>query len=236
MTRAPRRLLTITILFCGAGWPAVAQSPAGQDPGSTPPPIAAHGSSQEAQDPDRQLPAGHPPVTTPAGTSDVVPLPPPGSGTGASALTWTVPEGWIAETPSSAMRRAQYRVPGASGDGQCVVYYFGPGQGGDAMANAERWASQFVQPDGRPSTEVLKTEELEVRGIPVLTVEVTGTYSGGMAMMGRPPQELPDHMLLGVIAEGPDANWFFKLTGPEATLREQKPAFEALYGSLEKVQ
>ena len=235
MTRAPRRLLTIAILAWVAGGPTVAQSPGGQDrEPEAPPPVAAHGSSREAQDPDRQLPAGHPPVTTPASPTGVVPLPPPGSGTGASALVWTVPEGWVAETPSSAMRKAQYRVPGAGGDGQCVVYYFGPGQGGDAMANAERWASQFVQPDGRPSTEALKTEELEIRGIPVLTVEVTGTYSGGMAMMGGPRKELPDHMLLGVIAEGPDANWFFKLTGPEATLREQKPAFEALYGSLEK--
>ena len=229
-----RCLLTIAVLVCGAGWPAAAQSsddPAAQDPDPSPPPISTHGSSQEGQG---QLPAGHPPVTTPAGPSSVLPLPPPGSGTGASALTWTVPEGWVAETPSSAMRRAQYKVPGTGGDGQCVVYYFGPGQGGDAMLNAQRWAGQFVQPDGRPSTEVLKTEQLEVGGIPVLTVEVTGTYSGGMAMMSRPPQSLPDHMLLGVIAEGPDANWFFKLTGPEATLREQKPAFEALYGSLKR--
>ena len=28
-------------------------------------------------------------------------------------------------TPSSSMRRAQYRVPGAGGDAECVVFYFG---------------------------------------------------------------------------------------------------------------
>ncbi len=40
--------------------------------------------------------------------------------------------------------------------------------------------------------------------------------------------------LLGAIAQGPDANWFFKLTGPEATLQEQRKAFEALYRSLRR--
>jgi hypothetical protein len=47
------------------------------------------------------------------------------------------------------MRRAQYKVPGPAGAGECVVFYFGPGQGGDAQSNAERWASQFTQPGGR---------------------------------------------------------------------------------------
>ena len=53
-------------------------------------------------------------------------------------------------------------------------------------------------------------------------------------MMGRPPQQLPDHMLLGAIAEGPDANWFFKLTGPEATLEPQRDAFRAMIESLQR--
>ena len=30
------------------------------------------------------------------------------------------------------MRRAQYRISGSGGDAECVVFYFGPGQGGDA--------------------------------------------------------------------------------------------------------
>ena len=46
------------------------------------------------------------------------------------------------------MRHAQYRVPGGNGDGECIVFYFGPGEGGDPMSNARRWAGQFDQPDG----------------------------------------------------------------------------------------
>jgi len=179
-----------------------------------------------------ELPTGHPPVgeTPPAMT--IAPVP-PGTGSGAAALTWTSPEGWTAEAPSSNMRRAQYRVPGEAGDAECVVFYFGPGEGGDAMANALRWADQFTQPDGRSSRELLATEEIDVNGIPVLLSSVTGTYGGGMPMMGQQAQVLPDHMLLGAVAAGPDANWFFKLTGPEATVEANREAFAGMIRSLQ---
>jgi hypothetical protein len=158
--------------------------------------------------------------------------PPAGSGTGATGLAWSVPETWIQEEPKSAMRRAQYRVAGAAGDAECVVFYFGPGQGGGPMANAERWADQFSQPDGSSPRDAMKTEQIEVDGMQVLLTEVTGTYSGGMAMMGGPSENLDGYMLLGAIAEGPDANWFFKLTGPEATVAGEREAFRSMIGSL----
>lgn len=202
-------------LLTSTGPRTAAADPSAQEPESPPP----------AETPGSRLPQGHPAVDTPDNFT-IKPVP-PGSGTGATALLWTVPEGWLEEAPSSAMRRAQYRVPGAQGDGSCIVYYFGPGQGGDAADNAKRWAEQFSQADGRPSSEVMKTEALEVDGVEVLLVEVTGDYGGGMG-----GQALADAMLLGAIARGPDANWFFKLTGPESTLRQQKKSFEALVASI----
>jgi hypothetical protein len=130
------------------------------------------------------------------------------------------------------MRRAQYRVPGATGDGECAVFYFGPGRGGDPMANARRWASQFRQPNGSPSHDHLKTSNLDVGSITVLLVEVKGTYLGGMGMGGQRAQESPGYMLLGAVAEGPDASWFFKFTGPEKTVEAQRGAFEGMIRSL----
>ena len=173
-----------------------------------------------------ELPPGHPPI----GTAALSPAGEPDS----AGLAWTSPPGWIVEKPSSSMRRAQYRVPGPGGHAECVVFYFGPGQGGDARSNAERWASQFMQPDGRPSESVMKTSNLTVGGLEVLLVEVTGTYTGGMGMGGPAPSAQPNAMLLGAIVEGPEANWFFKLTGPEATVRSQRAAFEAMIRSLRK--
>ena len=148
--------------------------PSGGNPGAplVPPPLVTSRTSPG------EMPPGHPPVD-PTGPGAIAPLR-SGTGTGAAGMTWDVPEGWIEEQPSSSMRRAQYRVPGPGGDGEFVVFYFGPGQGGDPMSNAVRWAGQFRQPDGRSSTEVLSTEEIDVRGTPVMIVEVTGTYANLM--------------------------------------------------------
>jgi len=176
------------------------------------------------------LPPGHPPLDAPA-PGAIVP-PPPGSGTGSAGLRWTMPTGWIQETPTSGMRKAQYRVPGPGGDGECVVFYFGPGQGGDPASNAARWASQFVQPDGKPSEQAMKTSQRQVGDMTVLEVEVTGTYTGGMTGGMAPAEDKPGYMLVGAVAEGPDANWFFKFTGPEATVKAQRAAFEVMIGSL----
>ncbi len=175
------------------------------------------------------LPPGHPALPA----SDFQPdAPRRGAGDGASALTWTVPAGWSPVTPSSTMRRAQYSVPGAAGVAECVVFYFGPGQGGDAASNADRWAGQFRLADGGDGRSALKKRGLVVGGLEVLVVEVHGTYVGGMG--GTDPTDRPGYMLLGAIAGGPDANWFFKLTGPERTVEAQRAAFDGMVRSLKK--
>ena len=174
------------------------------------------------------LPAGHPPIDQAA----VATPPPPGSGTGATGLSWTADPSWIAEAPSTGMRKAQYRIPHQSGDGECVVFYFGPRQGGEAMMNAIRWSEQFAQPDGQSSREGLLTKEIEVNGISVLLAEISGTYTGGF-MMGGSQQSFPGYLLLGAVAKGPDANWFFKFTGPEATVEANRAAFEKMILSME---
>jgi hypothetical protein len=170
------------------------------------------------------LPPGHPPI----GDTQL----PPVDAAADSTLRWAAPESWIVEQPSSNMRFAQYRVPGSGGDAECVVFYFGPGQGGDPQANAMRWAGQFSQPDGSSSVEKMKTSELDANGTSVLLVEVTGTYDGGMTGSMEPATPKPDSMLLGAVAPGPDAPWFFKFTGPEATVRENREAFEQMMKSV----
>ena len=210
-------LLAIIALSFGCGSPA--------DDGAIAEPADSTGSGE--------LPVGHPPVDSPPPSAGIVP-PPAGSGTGEAGISWSTPEGWVAETPRSAMRRAQYRVAGAGGDAECVVFYFGPGQGGGALANVERWADQFAQPDGGSSRDVMKTEQTEIADMPVLLTEVTGTYSGGMAMMGGPAQQLTGYALLGAVVEGPDANWFFKLTGPEETVFAQRDAFRRMIESIRR--
>jgi len=197
---------------------------AGSCSGDAPTPVPPEAGPAPAA---QALPPGHPPSSA----ADAVPPVPAGAGTGSSGLAWVVPRGWKAETPASAMRRAQYRVPGPGGDAECVVFYFGPGQGGDASSNAMRWASQFRSADGR-SAATPETGEFQVSDLKVTTVDVEGTYSGGMGAAASGGK--PGYRLVGAIVAGPDANWFFKLTGPGKTVADQKGAFEGMIRSLRK--
>jgi hypothetical protein len=163
------------------------------------------------------------------------PLPPdhpPLEGAPAARLAWQIPDDWTVEEPATGMRIAQYRVPGPEGDAECVVFYFGSGQGGDAMANARRWAGQFTQPDGSSSLDRMKVTALDSAAVNVQLVEVTGTYDGGMTMSARPAERREGYMLLGGIALGPDAPWFFKMTGPEATVLAQRDEFAEMMKSI----
>jgi hypothetical protein len=66
----------------------------------------------------------------------------------------------------------------------------------------------------------------------VLLVEVSGTYKGGMTMTMEPAPAKPGYRLLGAVAPGPDANWYFKFTGPAATVDAQRDAFVSMVKSL----
>ncbi len=203
-----------------------------QPVGAVPPEVAAKVKPED-------LPPGHPrigsasqgaPGAMGAAPMGLAPVD-PNAGTGQSAIAWTAPPTWKSVTPSSSMRRAQYQVPGPAGDAECAVFYFGPGQGGDPMANAERWASQFVGPDGKPAMSSMKTRKLEANGAKILVVEAQGTYMAG-SMMGGPSEPKEGYGLLGAIVEGPDANWFFKLTGPGATVFAQRDVFDQMLKSI----
>jgi hypothetical protein len=135
------------------------------------------------------------------------------------------------------MRAATYRVPATSGDkedGECAVFFFGPGQGGGVEANIERWIGQFEQPDGKPSGERAKRQKEMINGLSVTTIDLSGTYAGGGPMMGGAGQKKAGYRLLGAIVEGPQAAIFFKLTGPAASVEAARGEFGDLLKSLGK--
>jgi hypothetical protein len=170
-------------------------------------------------------------LTIPGAGESTAPPPSPESPHG-RLLLWDLPEGWVQKPPTSRMRYAEYAASGPGGPGECIVYYFGAGQGGDPMSNAVRWAGQFTQPDGSPSADRMQVTELSGAAVPVQIVEVTGTYDGGLTMTDAPAEQKEGYMLLGGIAQGPDAPWFFKFTGPESTVRAQKDAFVGMLRSI----
>ena len=151
-------------------------------------------------------------------------------------MSYKVPEGWTVEKPTSEMRLAQYKLPKAAGDGEdalLVVFYFGPGQGGTTQANIDRWVNQVKQPDGSSSKDKASTETLTVNGLQVTTVDVKGTYSGGMSQDSVPKDSNSIYRLRGAVIETPKGSYFVKLTGPEKTVNHWDQAFSDYIKSFE---
>jgi hypothetical protein len=145
-----------------------------------------------------------------------------------------VPSEWTVQTPTSSMRKFQYglsKVAGDGEDGELVVFYFGPGQGGSVEANIERWIGQISQPDGSSSKDKAKTNKKEIGGMPVTLVDVSGTYSAGM-MSNAPPRQ--GYRMLAAVAETTEGPWFFKLTGPEKTISKWSSSFDQFIGSFKQ--
>ncbi len=132
------------------------------------------------------------------------------------------------------MRAATYAVPAAPGDrerSECVVYFFGPGQGGNAEANIERWRSQVLGPWGRPADAKVKKQI--IHGLTVTTIDTSGDYTGMGGPMAQVKSVAKGSRLLGAVIEGPQGNVFVKLTGPLKTVTANKPKFDRLVGSFE---
>jgi hypothetical protein len=154
----------------------------------------------------------------------------------AGELRFKVPEGWTVEKPTSEMRFAQYKLPKAAGDSDdalLVVYYFGKGQGGSPEANIERWINQVKQPDGSASKDKAKLGTQTVNGLNVSTVDVLGTYSGGMSQDSAPKDANTIYRLRGAVIETPNGSYFAKLTGPEKTVNRWDQAYTDYINSFE---
>lgn len=156
--------------------------------------------------------------------------------TEAAGLRFTLPAEWARVPAPSDVRAAQWRIPhgpGDADDGELILFFFGSGQGGRAEDNLERWYGQFTQPDGRPSRDAAVVKTRTKDGLKVTFVDLAGTYSGGTMGAGAGTKPKPGTRMLAAVVEGEGGPWFFKATGPDATMAAAKVGFEALLGSLE---
>ena len=150
----------------------------------------------------------------------------------AAGLHWTMPAGWKSEAPRP-MRAATYTISPAQGDtagGECIINYFGPGQGGSVEANIDRWKSQMLGQDGKPTPA--NVAKRSVRGISMTTVDAAGTYTGMGGPMAMSSKPVAGYRLLGAIVEGPQGTLFIKLTGPAKTVAANTAKFDQLLASI----
>jgi hypothetical protein len=151
----------------------------------------------------------------------------------AAGIRWTAPAAWKTEGPRP-MRAATYSIPlsvGDQGAAECVVNFFGPGQGGTVEANVERWTGQMLGADGKKA--VAKVTSRVVRGVKITLVDSSGSYTGMGGPMAASSKPVSGYRLLGAIAEGKGGNVFFKLTGPAKTVAAQQAGFEQLLSSIQ---
>ncbi len=169
---------------------------------------------------------------TPASPAPAAPKAATAGREAAGGLAWEGKAPLVRRPPKTSMRAAEYGLEGEP-QVELGVFYFGVDQGGSIDANITRWLGQFQQPDGSDTASKAKRESETFNTVPVTTIEVTGSFAGGMAMPGAPaPGAIADAMLLGAIASGPQGPVFFKLTGPRAAVERARDGFRALLESL----
>jgi hypothetical protein len=126
-------------------------------------------------------------------------------------LVWEAPAPWKAKPPSP-MRKASFAVPGDGGESELSVTAF-PGDVGGELANVNRWRGQV-------GMSLLRAEDLDAA---VSRVEANGLK---MAIVELFPQGDPGaKSILGAIVPFEGSTWFFKLTGPGASVKASRPAF-----------
>ncbi len=176
-------------------------------------------------DEEPSAPPLHPQGTSPQGTLPHESSPAPSIAVNheEDAVGWKVPEKWRTVPNPSTMRIATYRVPAAPGAEEAEMSV--ARAGGSVDDNIERWVGQFQE--AAKETRAVK----KVHGVKVTIVELGGTYLGGGAMGGAPVSHT-GWSLLAAIVESAGSPYFFKLTGPAATVRAARPAFDALVESV----
>ena len=145
-----------------------------------------------------------------------------------AGIRWQVPERWQVQ-PQRQMRIATYVVPAATKDveaGECAVFYFGSGEGGDVESNITRWIGQF-EGANKPvrSTRVID-------GLKVSLINLSGTYRSAGGPMMASGEKKEGYRLVGAIVEAPMGLVFFKLTGPEAVVASAEGEFNGLVESV----
>jgi hypothetical protein len=226
MTRHALRLSLLPLTLCvlsacdrnpppppDAASPAAAQTSAAA-------PVAAPAASSDAGGAP-SIPS-HTPAVDMGSSSQASPAAEPGAG----SIDFDLPKAWKAETPKSSMRLAQASIPGAKGEGDFAVFYFGPGGGGPVEANIARWVGQMEGTGPKPVPEMM-----EANGYKITWVDAKGTMKGGQMGMG-PATAIPEARLYGAVVEGPGGPWFFKAQGPDSTLASQRDAFVAMLKSV----
>src|SRR6266704_1569202 len=136
-------------------------------------------------------------------------------------LTWKLPSDWEEVAPGE-MRVASFRIKGQNGKQADVSIVPLPGMAGGEINNVNRWRSQVGQ-------SPVSQAELSKLAQPI---EIAGQPAQWYEQAGKAPNSDGDTRILAAIQRHGGPAWFFKMTGDDALVAEQKPAFVQFLKSL----
>lgn len=140
-------------------------------------------------------------------------------------------DGWVEEAPSNRLRLYQFRLTAVGDDkdnAEVTVFHFGR-DGGSVEDNIKRWKSMFIPPAGSTINDVTKIEKMKVSEVPVVYVDLHGTYVFPASRFDPNPEtrRRPNYRMLGVIFQTKDGLYFLRLLGPARTVEYYKRGFDS---------
>jgi hypothetical protein len=143
---------------------------------------------------------------TQPGSSQVAAAPP--QTTSGAPIKWTTPEGWT-EVPPSSMRYASFSAPGEEGSKIDISVVTFPGDGGSDADNINRWRGQIGLAPIDANAITSEVAPLKTADSTFSTTDIVGDKTRTIAAWTRRDGRV----------------WFFKATGPSASVEKEKPNF-----------
>lgn len=138
------------------------------------------------------------------------------------AIEWKLPEGWEQLEPTQ-FRVGNFQIPapdgGQAGDVSIIPL---PGQAGTDLANVNRWRGQVGLPPVNEQEMNALAKSVTIAGEPAKLFEFAGKH---------PTEGEPVRMLAAILRRGGMA-WFFKASGPDQLIAEQRTNFIRLLASV----
>ncbi len=155
----------------------------------------------------KEQPTQPSPATMPPGHPDLA------ASSASPQFKWKTPDGWK-EVPPGEVRVASFQITDKEAKQADVSVIPLPGRAGGDLSNVNRWREQVGQ--ARVSEEELTklAQPVEVAGQPAALYEQNGETTEGTPAR-----------ILAVIQHRDGTAWFFKMTGDDQLVAQQKPVF-----------
>lgn len=130
-------------------------------------------------------------------------------------ITWDVPEGWTEAPSTSSFITAVFEAKGETGDARITVSNLS-NDGGGVLQNINRWRGQV----GLGPIQQFQDQ-------PMTPITVAGEIAGLIDLSASEGVQASLERLMVVFTPRPDQGltWYFKMSGPSATLETQQQAF-----------